>query len=122
MGAAAFGRLVDQAMRDKGWGQGRVAVAIGVLPDGKVWDATRVGRLRAGKVRHLDRELVGRLVDVLDLDPAEAWEAAGLWPPDLKADDYRDFVTVGGIGAKTPSTTGSNPTPFHNPQRLRLAA
>lgn len=88
MGAYELGRLVDRAMIDIGMSQARLAVLVGELPDGRVLNETQVRRIREGS-RRLDHILVARLIEVLDLDPAEAWATAGLWPPDLDLDAYR---------------------------------
>lgn len=93
MGAHEFGRLVDAAMRERGWSQARVGVRVGELPSGKVLNEKAVERIREGG-RHLDHTLVQRLIDVLELDPAEAWWTAGLWPPDLTAEEYRKLRKV----------------------------
>lgn len=83
-----LGRLVRAAMRDKGLSQGKVAVLVGVFDSDRYLDATQVRLIATGE-RKPTRGLVERLIDVLDLDPAEAWPAAGLWPPDLEASEYR---------------------------------
>jgi hypothetical protein len=44
--------------------------------------------------------LVQRLIELLDLDPAEAWATAGLWPPDLDVDGYRRHR----LTARSPNT------------------
>lgn len=114
-----FADMVDEAMRRKGWGYGRLSVKLGELPDGSILNATQIRRLRRGQRQNLTPELVQRLIDVLDLDAAEAWEAAGLWPPNLTAEDYRVFAAVGGAAATAASRTGS--TPRTHPY-LRLVA
>src|SRR6266508_3390415 len=88
MGAREFGRLVDQAMTKQGMSQDRLAVLVGELPGGKVLNGKQVARIRVGE-RRLDPFLVGRLIDLLDLNAAEAWHAAGLWPPGLAPEDVR---------------------------------
>jgi hypothetical protein len=88
VGAAEFGRLVDGVIRDRGLSQARVGVIVGELPDGRILNEKAVERIREGG-RRLDEVLVTRLIQALDLDPAEAWAAAGLWPPDLELDEYR---------------------------------
>jgi hypothetical protein len=90
MGAQAFGRLVDQAMTAKGMSQDRLAVLVGELPDGRVLNGKQVSRIREGQ-RRLDTWLVGRLIELLDLDPPAAWHAAGLWPEGLDPEDVRDI-------------------------------
>jgi transcriptional regulator with XRE-family HTH domain len=88
MGAPEFGRLVDQRMQQLDLSQARLAVLVGVLPDGRVLNETQVRRIREGE-RRLDEDLVSRLIAALDLDPPTAWHAAGLWPPGLTAEQLR---------------------------------
>lgn len=90
MGARKFGVLVDKVMQERGLTQARLAVLVGVLPDGRVLNETQVRRIREGQ-RRLDPDLIHRLVEVLGLDEGEAWHTAGLWPPDLDVDSYRRY-------------------------------
>jgi|GEM_PF-3287486 len=95
MGAKEFGQLVTDRMEELGLSQNRLASRIGELEDGRIFDATQVRMLREGR-RRLDHPLVARLIQVLglDADPAvemQAWEAAGLWPPGLSAEDVTDL-------------------------------
>ena len=87
MSLEEFGRLVAVGMARKGLGQGKLAVHIGVLPDGRTLDATQIRLIIQGKRRSLDGMLVQRVAEVLDLDPAEAHYQAGTWPPDLSPED-----------------------------------
>ena len=87
----AFAEMIDEGMQRKGWGYNRLSVQIGVLPEGGIFNPTQIRRLRFGERKYLNRELVARLIEVLDLDPAEAWHASGLWPPDLDLEGYRRF-------------------------------
>src|SRR6266567_2470967 len=101
----AFAELIDEAMKRKGWGYARLSVEIGVLPGGGIFNSTQIRRLRLGERRNLTRELVERLVQVLDLDEGAAWHAAGIWPPDLDLDSYRRFrhqLTVVGASSDRP--------------------
>jgi hypothetical protein len=82
-----FRQLIEQAMRDKQWSQGNLAVAIGFLPNGKTLDATGVRRVITGE-RPLTAWMLHRLIDVLGLNPVEAEAAA--------VEDYRTFLAVGG--------------------------
>lgn len=119
-----FADMVDEAMRRKGWGYGRLSVKLGEFSDGSILNATQIRRLRQGQRQNVTHELVQRLIDVLNLDEAEAWEAAGLWPPGLGADDYRDFVAAGGNGANSGSVqaVGTKRNRFVSAVRLVPAA
>lgn len=100
MGTKEFGQLADAARRQHGYSLARVAVGVGVLPDGGVLNETQVKRILEGR-RALDTFLVERLIAVLGLDRADAWEAAlesaDLKPPGLTADMLRrlDLVATG---------------------------
>jgi len=91
VGAFEFGQYIDRTIRDKGWPQGLVAVKIGTLPDGRYFNDKGIERIRTGG-RRLDHMLVERLIEVLDLDPAEAWSAAGLLPPEITAEELRTLM------------------------------
>jgi hypothetical protein len=88
VGAQEFGRLVDRVIRERGLSQADVGIDVGRLPDGRKLNEKAVERIRRGG-RRLDHVLVQTLIDKLDLDPAEAWAKAGLWPPDLDETEYR---------------------------------
>jgi hypothetical protein len=90
VGAIEFGRLVDRAIHEHGMSQARLAVLVGELPDGKVLNETQVRRIREGG-RRLDHVLVSRLIASLNLDPNEAWPAAGLAPPQLTPEHLRQL-------------------------------
>ncbi len=89
--------LVNDAMAKKfrpdgkPWVDDTLSRAIGLLPGDKGFDAKQVWRLRRGERRSLSRELVARLIEVLGLDPDEAWAAAGLLPPEVRAEDLRQM-------------------------------
>jgi len=91
MSLEEFGRLVAAGMARKGLGQGKLAVHIGVLPDGRTLDATQIRYIMQGTRRSLDGMLVQRIAEVLELDPAEAHYQAGTWPPDLSPEDLPDL-------------------------------
>lgn len=94
--SAEFGGLLTAAMQEQGLSQGKVAALVGVYGDGRYLDATQVRLLMTGQ-RHPIRELVERLIEVLDLPAEEAWHAAGLWPPDLDVAGYRRFRHYAGV-------------------------
>lgn len=89
MGAREFGQLAKRAAKAKGLSQGRLGYLI-TDPDGPFFDASQVRLIYQGK-RRPTRELVERLIQVLDLPEDEAWHAAGLWPPDLDIEGYRRY-------------------------------
>jgi hypothetical protein len=96
VGAVEFGQLVSRRMDELGYSQNKVARRFGELPDGRGLDSTQVRMLREGR-RILDHAMVGRLIVVLEMDAdpdleAEAWHAAGLQPPGVTLDDYRELV------------------------------
>lgn len=96
MGAAEFGRLMGRAMAEQGISQNRLASRLGELPDGRIFDATQIRLIREGR-RRLDRELVQRLIELLNIDWAEGWATSGLLPPGVTADHLRklDLVAAG---------------------------
>jgi len=120
-----LGRLVRTAMQSKGLSQGKVAVLVGVFDSDRYLDATQVRLITTGE-RRPTRGLVERLIEILDLDPAEAWAAAGLWPPDLDLDEYRrlrgrplvpSLTRVG--GSDTPTASSLRPDPAASPDQAR---
>jgi transcriptional regulator with XRE-family HTH domain len=96
MGAREFGRMVEEARKAKGWSYADLAAGIGILPDGRGLDPSRVRRITLG-TRELKPgdpttiELVTRLIKFLALPWEEAWKTVGLWPPDLDEGGYRRF-------------------------------
>lgn len=102
--SAEFGQLIRAAMQDKGLSQGKVAALVGLYDGDRYLDATQVRLLMTGE-RKPTRGLVQRLVEVLDLDPPEAWAAAGLLPPGVTADMLRRLdvfaLVKAGVGAST---------------------
>jgi len=89
--ARTFGEMVDEGVRQKGWSDYQLSAAIGLLPGEKAFNATQVRRLRRGERRNVTHDLVAKLIALLDLDPAQAWHAAGLWPEGLDPEDLRDI-------------------------------
>jgi len=89
----AFAKMVDDAARAADLNDYQLSAAIGLMqPGNRVFGPKQVARLRQGRQRHYDRQLVSRLLEVLpDLDPVQAWHKAGLWPPGLDPEDLRDI-------------------------------
>jgi hypothetical protein len=110
MGATEFGLVVDRAIRAKGLSQSDVGIDVGRLPDGRKLNEKAVERIRQGG-RRIDHMLVARLIEVLDLDPAEAWAAAGLWPPDLELSEYRRLRESGRPAEPALTRVGGSDTP-----------
>jgi hypothetical protein len=120
MGAEEFGHLVRVGIATKGLSQGAVGRRVTKrLRDDRGLDATQVRLVMEGR-RRLDHDLVEAFIDVLDLDAADAWEAAGLWPPDLSADDYRVFAAVGGAAASVAVVQLPGTKRNRSPYALRL--
>ena len=90
MGAREFGTLVSDRMGQLRLSQNRLASRLGELPDGRIFDATQIRMIREGR-RRLDQPLVARLIEILDLDPDEAWAASGLLPPEVSAEELRQL-------------------------------
>jgi hypothetical protein len=88
MGAKEFGGLVERRMAELDISQNRLASRLGELEDGRIFDATQVRLIREGR-RRLDHVLVSKLIDLLEIDPAEGWAAAGLLPRGVTADMLR---------------------------------
>jgi transcriptional regulator with XRE-family HTH domain len=91
-----FAELVDGAAEAKGLNDYQLSAAIGLMPGNKVCSPKQVGRIRNGEQVNYSRELVQRLIEVLDLDPVLAWELADKWPPGLTADDVHKLGLFSG--------------------------
>lgn len=91
-----FADLIDRKAREAGLNDYQLSAAIGLLPDNKVFSPKQVNRVRMGDQRLIPAAVLWRLVEVLDLDPAEAWkkalEAIDLWPADLTAEQLRTLT------------------------------
>jgi transcriptional regulator with XRE-family HTH domain len=98
--ARTFGEMVDEGVRQKGWSDYQLSAAIGLLPGEKAFNATQVRRLRRGERRNVTHDLVAKLIELLDLDPAEAWHAAGLWPPGLEPEDLPNLSELAAARGK----------------------
>lgn len=92
MASEDFARMVRAAMEERGISRNRLGYLIGVLPDGRTIDATGIRLMLEGRRRNYDTALVTRLIEILDLDPAIAYEAAGVWPEGLTVDGYRQVL------------------------------
>jgi hypothetical protein len=103
----ALGRMVDQAATEQGWTDSQLSSAIGLLPGRKSFHAKQVGRLRDGEYKHVPREVVGRLIPILSLDPDEAWAASGLLPPGVNAEELRRLRQFRESAVASASTEGS---------------
>lgn len=86
-----FGELLAEAMAAKGLSDYKLSAAIGLLSGDRVFNNVQIRRLRTGERQTLTRELVARLIVVLDLDPDEAWAASGLLPYGFKAEHFREL-------------------------------
>src|SRR6266542_4728386 len=81
------------------WVDDTLSRAIGLLPGDKGFDAKQVWRLRRGERRNLSRDLVARLIEILGLDPDDAWAASGLLPPEVTAEELRQLRRFRGTDA-----------------------
>lgn len=111
MGAREFGQMVEQAMKQRRMSQARLAVLVGELPGEKVLNETQIRRIREGG-RRLEPVLVGRLIEVLGLDPLPAWQAAGLWPPGITADDLSELRAARVEAARRAASEGAAALPL----------
>jgi transcriptional regulator with XRE-family HTH domain len=111
MGRADFGKLVERHMQAKGLSQGRLAARLGEFDDGRYFDATGIRLLIQGK-REIDDELFSRLVELLDIDPAEAYFTLGIWPADLTLVEYRRLRESGRPAEPALTRVGGSDTPL----------
>ena len=123
----AFAVEVDAARAAKHWGYGQLASHVGVLDDGRTFDAKQMSRLCQATVASLDALLVARLVEVLapELDPPRAWHVAGLTPPWVTEEDYRESFAASaqGVGTNRKKGPGEDaPAGRRRPWRLPVAA
>jgi hypothetical protein len=95
----SFAEMVDTAATAKSLNNYQLSAAIGLMPGNRVCSPKQVDRIRNGEQVNYHRDLVQRLIDVLDLDPAEAWERAGVWPPGLTAEQLRELGLFGRRGS-----------------------
>jgi len=100
--------------------QNRLASRLGELADGRIFDATQIRLIRQGR-RRLDQMLVARLIEILGLDPDEAWAASGLLPPEVTAEELRKLrsfraasvaTTPSGVTDRKPAIAGARILPF----------
>ncbi len=116
--SAAFGRMVDKRAAELRLKDYQLQTAIGLLPDNKVFSAKQIGRLRAGAYRLVPKEVVKRLIEVLHLDPDDAWAAAGVLPPGIRAEDLRRLRSL--RAASGPAAPASIPDSYAYPKLIRL--
>ena len=89
--AGSFAEMVDVAATKEGLNDYQLSAAIGLMPGNKVCSPKQAARIRRGEQVNYSRDLVERLIVVLDLDPEDAWEKAGMWPTGLTADQVREL-------------------------------
>lgn len=110
MDLGRLGGMVAQAQEEKGISDYLLEHEIGVV-NGKAFNAKQLHRLkRRQRVLPVPPEVVWRLILILDLDPIEAAEAAGVWPPNVTIDMIRR-LDMAAVGA---------PSDQHNPRSGRL--
>jgi transcriptional regulator with XRE-family HTH domain len=89
--------LIEGGMRRKGWSLNRLSVEVGVLPSGRIVAPSQIRRLRLGEQQDISKELLDRLIELLDLDADEAYEAADRWPLGVDSrmlQDLREKMTA----------------------------
>lgn len=91
----SFAVLVDAAAARLELNDYQLSAAIGLMPGNKVCSPKQVRRIRDGEQVNYSRDLVQRLIDVLELDPVLAWELADKWPPGLTGEQLRDLGLFG---------------------------
>ena len=71
-----FGQLVRDAREARGWSRATLGVEIGRIGEPlRAHGDTQIARLERDWRRWQDPDLVRRLIEVLELDPVEAWRA-----------------------------------------------
>jgi len=85
-----FGKLMRDGMRRTGISQGKLGGRISDFEHGPIYDASAIRMLMGGQ-RRLNRKIVADIIDILGLDWAEAWAAAGLLPPEVDATDLESI-------------------------------
>lgn len=79
-----FGSLMREGLRRTGISQGKLGGRISDFEHGPVYDASAIRMLMSGQ-RRLNHTIVTQIIEILDLDWAEAWAASGLLPPEVDA-------------------------------------
>jgi hypothetical protein len=87
-----FGALMRAGLKRTGISQGKLGGRISDFEHGPVYDASAVRMLMSGQ-RRLNHKIVGQIIDILELDWAEAWAASGLLPPDVSAEELDTILT-----------------------------
>ena len=99
-GTASFGELLRRKLVEHDLSQSELARwLIRHLPDDYYFDATAVRLMLAGK-RRIDARVLELLCQRLGIDLAEAYQALGIWPPDLTIEGYRRYRAVAGDGKR----------------------
>jgi transcriptional regulator with XRE-family HTH domain len=107
MSAKEFGDLVDHRMAELEISQRRLAMRLGELSDGRIFEATQIRLIREGR-RRLDHELVQRLIDVLDMDALGACLLSRV-----------GLIGAAGTAATSTSSHSSSRSPHEGPRALR---
>jgi hypothetical protein len=103
-----LGRMVAQAQEEIGLTDYALEHEIG-RPNGKAFNAAQLDRLKKGQRKlPVPPAVVWQLIRILHLDPVEASEAAGVWPPNVTIDMIRqlDLAAVGAASDQSDPTTG----------------
>ena len=106
--ATTFGQMVHAARRAKGWSAVRLGVEVGLRERELAMNENQVRRLENDDRAALPSRLVATVIQVLELDPEKARDAAY---PEVAA-----LTAVGGAGggrsADQASGTNRNTSPF----------
>lgn len=90
--ALAFGRKIQAARRAKRLSAAKLGALLGQHDADLALGDTEVRRIEAGMRRNLPPELIARLIEVLELEPAETWRET--YPEVVEA----VLTAVGGAG------------------------
>jgi transcriptional regulator with XRE-family HTH domain len=103
-----LGQLIRREREARGWSRATLAVKLGEIGDPPTtYGDTKLGALEKDLVRYINPDLVRRLIEVLELDPDEAVEAA--YPEVvelLSVGGARPARAAGGAGVGRPADQG----------------
>ena len=89
-GRKRFGQLVRRYRAERGVSLAWVASMLSHPPHGAIWTGSGVRQLQNGE-RKIDPDLLRELIAILGMDPDEAYEALGWWPPGVTRRDVQEM-------------------------------